>query len=67
MSVQAFRSKAYFDHLADFAAVHAFPNKGGRYFEEVHERAIRNVEKYVSVLQISGQVVLKAMQKEAAL
>jgi hypothetical protein len=43
MSVQTFRSKAYFDHLAEFATVHAFPNKGGRYFEEVHSRALQNI------------------------
>jgi site-specific DNA-cytosine methylase len=63
MSVQVFRSKAYFEHLANFASVHAFPTKGGRYFEEVHGRAIRNIEKYVSVLQTSGPVGLNAAQK----
>mmetsp|Transcript_20555 Transcript_20555/g.61281 ORF Transcript_20555/g.61281 Transcript_20555/m.61281 type:complete len:1354 (+) Transcript_20555:59-4120(+) len=63
MSVQVFRSKAYFEHLANFASVHAFPTKGGRYFEEVHGRAIQNIEKYVSILQTSGPVGLNAAQK----
>lgn len=63
MSVQTFRSKAYFDHLAEFAAVHAFPNKGGRYFEEVHSRALQNIEKYVSAFQASGQAGLESMRK----
>jgi len=63
MSVQTFRSKAYFDHLADFASVHSFPNKGGRYFEEVHSRAIENIEKYVAVLQTSGRKALSATQR----
>jgi len=63
MSVQTFRSKAYFDHLADFAAVHSFPSKGGRYFKEVHGRAIQNIEKYVAVLQSSGQATLSTTQK----
>ena len=44
MSVQTFRSKTYFDHLAN-APVHAFPSKGGRYFEEVHSRALQNARK----------------------
>jgi hypothetical protein len=63
MSVQAFRSKAYFEHLAKFASVHAFPNRGGRYFEEVHGRAIKNIEKYVAVLQTCGLVGLNATRK----
>ena len=63
MSVQTFRSKAYFDHLAEFAAVHSFPNKGGRYFEEIHGRAVQNIEKYVGILQSSGQSALRAAQK----
>ena len=63
MSVQTFRSKAYFDHLAEFAAVHAFPSKGGRYFEEVHSRALQNIEKYVSAFQASGQAGLDSMRK----
>ena len=63
MSVQTFRSKAYFDRLADFSSVHSFPNKGGRYFEEVHSRAIRNIERYVDVLQSSGQAGLSSVQR----
>lgn len=53
-AVQAFRSQLYFDKLADFAAVHQFPSKGGRYFEEVHSRAVENVEKYCEIMLSGG-------------
>ena len=54
MTVQAFRSKAYFERFADFAAVNALPNRGGRYFDEVHAAGVRNMERYARVLQTDG-------------
>jgi hypothetical protein len=63
VAVSTFRSDAYFDHLSAFAAVHQMPKKGGRYFEEVHGRAVANVERYVGILTTAGPQALRAAQK----
>ncbi|KAJ8598901.1 hypothetical protein CTAYLR_010750 [Chrysophaeum taylorii] len=61
-AVQAFRSQLYFDRLSDFASVDSLPAKGGRYFEEVHARAVSNVEKYCDVLVKKGPTALSELR-----
>ncbi|KAJ1459723.1 hypothetical protein M885DRAFT_613323 [Pelagophyceae sp. CCMP2097] len=64
VAVSTFRSEAYFDHLSAFASVHQMPKKGGRYFEEVHGRAVANVERYVGILTNKGPQALRAAQQK---
>ncbi|KAH8047952.1 hypothetical protein JL722_12741 [Aureococcus anophagefferens] len=59
----AFRTDAFYDHLAEFAAVHKLPKKGGRHFQEVHAKAIANVERYVGLLQAEGPDALRKARK----
>ena len=63
VAVSAFRTDAFYDHLAEFAAVHKLPKKGGRHFQEVHAKAIANVERYVGLLQAEGPDALRKARK----
>jgi len=63
MAVQAFRSKTYFERFAAFASVNALPNRGGRYFEEVHAAGVANVERYARILVADGPEALARVQQ----
>ncbi|KAH8043595.1 hypothetical protein JL722_15107 [Aureococcus anophagefferens] len=66
VAVSAFRTDAFYDHLAEFAAVHKLPKKGGRHFQEVHAKAIANVERYVGCSRPRARRARKARKADKA-
>ena len=65
MAVSIFRSANYFERFAAFGATHDLPNKGERYFRELHAEGMENIERFVGILQEEGAEALQAAQQKA--
>jgi hypothetical protein len=56
--VSIFRTANYFERFAAFGATHELPNKGERYFKELHSEGMANIERFVGILQSEGNLLL---------